>query len=158
MMSTRSRLSMILCLGIAAILLVKPGLKFYDNWRLARFTDRITVADHIVATHLLSGRHDRASFSVTLTGSDVGRVVEAVSSARTARPPWGLDYAASYGVLVTFLRGTEPLGNIGIGGSLFILERNGVPFRDDSGVLDELIGRPVSDGFHAAEMNRLGFE
>jgi len=92
---------------------------------------------------------------VTLTGDDLKRVFQAVSSAGSARPPSGLDWAATYAVKATFLQGTQALGHIQMCGSLFLPDGSKPPFRDESGILKSLVDTPASKAFADAERQKL---
>jgi hypothetical protein len=98
-----------------------------------------------------------------LTGEDAKRVVQAVSSASSDRPPFGTAWANRYLVTATFFNGTNVLGEIVIDeGALF--RAYGGEYRDDSfkqagdgvsGVLRDLICAPLGKLVQETEMKEL---
>ncbi len=106
------------------------------------FARRIADADRVVAT-MWPSAHSPAK--ITLTGTEARRIIQAVSSAKRERPPWGMDDACIYDVWVTFFQGTNELGRIETCSSLFILK--GKKYREDSGVLAALAVGPVHSAF-----------
>jgi len=124
-------------------------LTVYDTLRLAWFAHRIAGADHIVATNWV------ASVSVTITGDDTKKVVQAISSAGSGRPPFGMDWANIYDVNTKFYRGAKVLGEIEMdGGGLFLIHYHEPPFRENTGVLHDLVYKPVSEAARKAEERR----
>jgi hypothetical protein len=130
---------------LVAVVIIKFTL--YDSLRLAWFARRIAGADRIVATNW------EASVSMTITGDDAKKVVRAISSAGSGRPPLGMDWANIYGVNARFYRGTEVLGEIEMdGGGLFLIHYHEPPFRDDTGVLLRVLYKPLSELYKAERM------
>lgn len=151
-MSARPKLRLIFLLPILVVLAVvflKPGLRLYDSLRLAQFSHRIAHADRIVGTYA------ERQVNVTLTGEDVRKVVAAVSSASSARPPFGSDWACSYMAKATFFRGTNTLGDVLMCSGLFLLRSSQPPFRDESGLLKILVYTPIQDALRESDMKRL---
>jgi hypothetical protein len=136
----------IVCLPVPSFLFAP-----YDASRLAWFAHRIAGTDHIVGTRWMS------SVSVTITGDDAKKVVAAISSAGSGRPPcWGMEWANSYGIKAKFYRGTKVLGEIVMdGGGLFLIHHHQPPFLDGTGLLHDLLCQPVIEAAHEAEMKKL---
>jgi hypothetical protein len=84
--------------------------------------------------------------SLSLTGEDAKRVVQAVSSGRADRRV----YSNMWLVTVRFFGGTNVLGEILTDGTLFLAD--GRQYKDASGVLDELVATPLSKMVHETEM------
>src|ERR1051325_1102906 len=123
---------------LLAVLLIK--LTVYDSLRLAWFAHRIAGADRIVATNWV------ASVSVTITGDDTKKVVQAISLAGSGRPPFGTDWANIYTVNAKFYRGAKVLGEIEMdGGGLFLIHYQEPAFRERTGLLHDLVYKPVSE-------------
>ena len=136
-----------------AVIFAAVLIKFtaYDTLRLAWFSHRIAGTDRIVATYWPS------SVSVTITGDDVKKVVRVISSAGSGRPPFGTDWANIYDVNVRFYSGTKALGEIEIdSGGLFLIHYHRPPFRESSGLLVDLVHKPVLGTAHQAELKRAG--
>src|SRR5689334_12518661 len=116
-MSTRPKKRAVWPLAILVILaafIVK--FTVYDTLRLAWFAHRIAGVDRIVATNWV------VSVSVTVTGDDTRKVVRAISSAGSGRPPWGTDWANVYDVNAKFYKGSKVLGEIEMDGDgLFLI-------------------------------------
>ena len=128
-------------LVLLAVLLIK--FTVYDSLRLAWFAHRIAGADRIVATNWLE------SVSMTLTGDDTKKIVQAISSAGSGRPPFGTDWANIYSVNARFYRGTKVMGEIERDGAgLFLIHYHKPPFRERSGLLHDLIYKPISEAAH----------
>ena len=134
-------------------LLCLPVLRFvfmpYDAARLAPVAHRIADADRIVGTYA------RSSVSVTVRGDDAKRIIRAVSSGSPARPSFGMDWACIYDVKATFFKGTNVLDDIEICSSLFLLHHSKPPFRDDTGLLHDIVYAPVSKAAQEAEMKKI---
>jgi hypothetical protein len=131
------------------VIFVALLIKFtaYDSLRLAWFAHRIAGADRIVATNW------EASVSLTITGDDAKKVIQAISSAGSGRPPFGMDWANIYGVNARFYRGAEALGEIEMDGDgLFLIHYHEPPFRDGTGVLRGVVYKPLSDAYKAERM------
>jgi hypothetical protein len=94
---------------------------------LSRFAAKIAGADPVLA----STTKGRAS--ITLIVESARKLIEAVSSAKRKRSPLGVTDACIYDVKITFLRGTNVLGDILSCKGLFIA--SGRKYRDDSGVI-----------------------
>jgi len=132
---------------VLVVLLIKVTV--YDSLRLAWFAHRIAGADRIVATNWLS------SVSLTITEDETKRVVQAISSAGSGRPPFGRDWANVYEVNAKFCRGAKVLGEIEMdGGGLFLIHYHRPPFRESTGLLHDLVYKPISAAARAAEMKR----
>jgi hypothetical protein len=108
----------------------------YDAARLAIFAHRIANADRVVGTW--SG----SSASLTLTGDDAQKIVRAVSSAVSARMP-DKQFALLYPERATFYKGTNVLGQIGMAGSLFLVNHSEPPF--GSRLLSTMISTPLEE-------------
>jgi hypothetical protein len=122
----------------------------YDSLRLSWFSHRIAGTDRIVATNWVN------SVSLTLTGDDARKVVRAISSAGSGRPPSGMDWANMYTVNAKLYRGTRLLGEIEMdGGGLFLIHYHKPPFQEGAGLLHDLIYKPLSEAAHKAEETRL---
>jgi hypothetical protein len=125
---------------------VRPIQVKMDEHHLAKFAQKITTTDDIVASKWTL-YPSRKMMSLSLTGEDAKRVVQAVSSASSGRPPFGMAWANMYLVTATFFRGTNVLGKIVIDdGELFKVD--GREYRDVSkldghGVLRDLICAPL---------------
>jgi hypothetical protein len=110
--------------------------KPYDVARLAIFARKITAADRAVGTYV--GK----SLSTEIRGDDLLRVIKEVSSAHSARPSLGTDYACVFAVTATFYRGSNVLDNIEMCSSLFLFH-NGAPYEYGPGALKDLLYTPV---------------
>jgi len=144
--------SLLFCVVLISILaviglldpVVRPIQLKMDDWHLGRFAQRITNADRVVAS-----MWPRREIKLSLTGEDARRVVQAVSSAKSGRPPSGMAWANMYLTKVGFFQGTNCLGEIEIdSGELF--RAGGREYRDVSiqgntshGVLAQLVCAPV---------------
>ena len=140
-MSTRPKIRALwswVILALLATLLIK--FTVYDSLRLAWFVHRIAGADRIVATNWVG------SVSVTVTGDDTKKVVQAISSAGSGRPPFGTDWRNVYNVNAKFYRGPKVLGEIEMdGGGLFLIHYHRPPFRESTGLLHDLLYKPLSE-------------
>jgi hypothetical protein len=149
-------------LVVLAVVLAKPTLNLYDTLRLARFAHRIATTDHMIASKWTL-YPSRKLMSLSLTGEDAKRVVQAVSLARSGRPPFGMAWANMYLVTATFFKGTNVLGEVMIDdGELFRAdggEYRDVSFKQDgdggSGVLRDLVCAPLGKIVHETEMKEL---
>jgi hypothetical protein len=149
-------------LVVLAVVLAKPTLNTYDTWRLARFAHQIATTDHVVVTKWTHNA-SRKLTSLSLTGEDSKRVVQAVSLARSGRPPFGMAWANMYLVTATFFNGTNVLGKIMIDdGELFRVDSG--EYRDVSlkrggdggrGVLRDLVCDPLGKIVRETEMKEL---
>jgi hypothetical protein len=150
-MSIRRKTSGVLVAGSILVFVAALFIKFtvYDALRLAWFAHRIAESDRIVATNWLS------AVSLTITGDETKKVVRAISSAGSGRPPFGTDWANIYDVNAKFCRGTKVLGEIEMdGGGLFLIYYHRPPFRESTGLLHELVYKPISDAARTAEMKK----
>jgi hypothetical protein len=148
-------------LVLLAVVLAKPTLSLYDTLRLERFAHAIATTDHVVASEWTN--HSHKQLSVSLSGEDARRVVQAVTTASSGRPPFGTAWMNMYLVTATFLNGTNVLGEIEIDdGELF--RAYGGEYRDDSfkevgdgvrGVLRDLICAPLGKLVQDTEMKEL---
>jgi len=121
-----------------------------EEHRLAKFAQKIATSDHVVGSRWIT-YPSRKELSISLTGEDARRVVQAVSSASSGRPPSGMAWANMYFVTATFFKGTDVLGKIKIdGGALFRID--GGEYRDTTfkrdgvgchGVLKDLVCAPL---------------
>ena len=147
-MSTRPKIRLVwscAILVLVAVLVIK--FTVYDSLRLTWFAHRIAGADRIVATNWA------ASVSVTITGDDATKVVRAISTAGSGRPPLGMDWANIYDVKARFYRGAEALGEVEMDGDgLFLIHYHKPPFRDSTGVLRGVVYKPLLDAHDAARM------
>ena len=156
------RLVVVLVIGVLWIVFLPVPRAFfapYDAACRASFAHRIADADRVVGTYA------RSSVSLTLTGDDARKVVRAISSASSDRPPWGMATSCMFMCRVTFFRGTNVLDDIEVCSSLFLIRRPPFlvggyehrlpPFRDDTGLLDSLVYTPVSKAEYDAQMKKL---
>ena len=137
--------------GLILVFVAALFIKFtvYDPFRLAWFAYRIAEADRIVATNWLR------SVSLTITGDETKKVIKAISSAGSGRPPFGTDWANIYDVKARFYRGTKFLGELEMDcGDLFLI-RHRPPFRDRTGLLHDLVYKPISEAAGAAEVKKV---
>jgi hypothetical protein len=119
---------------IAAMALFVPIQKKIDDFHLAKFAQKIAATDHAVASQWTL-YPSRKMMSLSLTGENAKRVVQAVSSARSGRPPLGMAWANMDLVTATFFGSTNTLGEILIDdGELF--KADGRECRDVSFKLD----------------------
>jgi hypothetical protein len=140
-MSTRPKMRVVWT-WVTLVILAAFIIKFtvYDTLRLAWFSHRIAGTDRIVATNWVN------SVSMTITGDDTKKVVRAISSAGSGRPPLGTDWANVYDVNVAFYRGTTVLGKIEMdGGGLFLIHYHRPPFREGTRLLHDLVYKPLSE-------------
>ena len=156
-------LFLVVFIGILAAMglfqpLLRPIQEKMDNRRLAKFAQKIANTDHVVVskwTHYPS----RKEMSLSLTGEDAKRVVQAVSSGRADRQV----YSNIWSARAMFLGGTNVLGEIMIDdGELFLAD--GRQYRDvsfkldgdgGSGELRDLVCAPLGKIVHEAEMKEL---
>lgn len=141
---------------------VRPLQLKLDALYLARFAHRISSSDRVVGS-MWTHREPRKQCQVFLTGEEARRVVEAVSSAQSARPPSGMAWANMYLVTARFFRGTNLLGEIRIdGGELFRVgsrEYRDITLQPGSakgGVLRDFLCSPVGKLVGDAEERELG--
>jgi len=142
--------------------MVRPIQVKMDEHRLAKFSQKITTSDHVVASRRTL-HPSRKEMSLSLTGEDAKCVVQAVSSAGSGRPPFGMAWANMYLVTAIFFKGTNVLGKITIDdGELFRVdggEYRDVSFKQNgdggSGVLRDLISAPLGKIVHEAETKAL---
>ena|ERR1035438_3138867 len=152
---SKSRVTFVVVVLVISVLwfLFLPVPRFvfepYDSARRAMFAHRIADTDRIVATYAGS------SVSLTVTGDDAKKVVQAVSSATSDRPPFGMANACSFMAKATFFKGTNILDHIEICSSLFLIHYSEPPFQDDSGLLDTVVCSPVSRAAMDAKMKEL---
>jgi hypothetical protein len=111
---------------------------------LSRFAAKIARADQVVASTT------KGTASITIIGENARRLIEAVSSAKRKRYPPGVTDACIYDVKITFLRGTNVLGDILSCKDIFIV--SGRKYRDGSGVIGELAVTPIRTAY--AEQHR----
>ena len=135
---TTRLLVVLLCTVFWFFFLPVPRFLFapYDAARLKLLAHRIANADRVV------GSRRESKITLILTGSDARTVVQAVSSASSRRPPWGLASSCSFTTRVTFYRGADVLDHISICSSEFVIHY-GQPYEDDTGALDRLIELPL---------------
>jgi hypothetical protein len=158
-------LAVVICLLAVTGLLgeaVRPLQLKFDAHCLTKFAHRISSSDRVVAsewTH--SGT--RKQLEVSLSGEELKRVIQAVTSAECARPPNGLAYANMYLITAKFFKGTNLLGEILIDdGELFRVgsrEYRDVslqPGTSSGGVLRDLLCAPVQKLVLEAEEKELG--
>lgn len=109
----------------------------FDGVRLEQFAHRIADTDHIVATY------SQSSVSLTVTGDNAKKVVRAVSSAKSDRPPLGHSNICRLMAKATFFKGTNVLDNIEMCSSLFLISHGKCPYRDDTGLLKAVVFTPI---------------
>ncbi len=141
---------------------VRPLQVKMDDRHLAKFAQKIAATDRVVASRWML-YPSRKLMSLSLTGKDAKRVVQAVSSAKSGRPPFGSAWKNMYNYTATFYRGTNVLGVIIIDdGELF--KTDGREYRDvsfklnsnrGSGVLSDLVCSPLGKIVHEAEIKEL---
>jgi hypothetical protein len=133
-----------LLLGIVFVghtISAKLALRKYDAARLASFAHQIADTDRIVGTFRDS------KVSPTITGDDVQKVVGAVASASSHRPPSGT-WQMIYDVKAVFYKGTNVLGDIEIGEGIFLIDGSEeIPFQDSTGLLKDLVMIPAYKAF-----------
>ena len=137
-----------MCAILMVLVVLLIEFTVYDSLRLAWFAHRIAGADRIVATNWLS------SVSLTITGDETKKVVRAISSAGSGRPPLGRDWANVYEVNAKFCRGMKVLGEIEMDGGGLFLHYHRPPFRESTGLLHDLVYKPISEAARAAEMKK----
>jgi hypothetical protein len=135
-MSDRPKYTIGSLLFLTAIIILLAAMGYHtpsiqekmDDRHLAKFAQKIVITDHVVAsswTHYPS----RKKMSLSLTGENAKRVIQAVSSAGSGRPPLGMAWMNMYNYEATFYRGTNVLGEIMIDdGELF--KTDGRIYRD----------------------------
>jgi len=102
-------LALLIVLGFYLVIpITKLAFKKYDDARLSRFSNRIANTDRMVATYT------RSSASLTIIGDDLKRVVQAVSSASSARLRFGTATKCTFDVKAKFFKGASVLGEIRI--------------------------------------------
>jgi hypothetical protein len=121
------------------VIVVAVGTYVFVSNPLPRFARRIASADHVVASM------KQGAVSITIAGEDATRLVQAVSSAKRERPPWGMEDACIYDVRIAFYEGTKPLGDILSCTRLFIV--SGKKYRDDTGLLGALAVHPIQNAY-----------
>ena len=147
---------------LAAMGLFVPIQEKIDDFHLTKLAEKIARTDHIVASEWTL-YPSRKKMSLSLTGEDAKRVVQAVSSACSGRPPFGGAWKNMYLVTATFLQGTNVLGEIMIDdGELFRVDGRvyrDVSFKLDndggSGVLRDLVCAPLGKIVHETETKEL---
>ena len=163
-MSDKRTFSVVPILFLVAIIFILAAMGLFvpiqektDDFRLAKFVQKIATTDHIVASKWTL-YPSRKEMSLSLTGEDAKRVVQAVSSNKANRT---LDMSQSP-ARVSFFQGTNVLGEILTDGELFsadgkrYLDVSFKPgFGGDRGVLDHLIATPLYKMVHEAEMKEL---
>ena len=115
-----------------------------DDLHLAKFVQKIAATDRIVATKQTYSSHKMMSLS--LSGEDARRVVQAISSARANRSLVMVQSPPE----VMFFHGTNVLAEIIAGSTLF--SADGRHYKDSSGVLDRLVYTPLSKMIYKEEM------
>ena len=161
-MSVKLKLRVAFLLILLIIVGLCASVPLIDAARLAAFAHRIATTDHVVASKWTL-YPSRKEMSLSLTGEDAKRVVQAVSSASSGRPPFGTAWANIYSVTATFFKDTNVLGKITIDdGELFKTdgrEYRDVSFKQDgkggSGVLRDLVCDPIGKIVHETEMKEL---
>ncbi len=137
-------------------LLTDSALRKVDNASLALFAQKIAATDHIIAIEQIPPSH--RLISLTLTGENARRVVQAVSSGKADRA----SYSNVWSVKATFFEGTNALGEIMTDGELFLAE--GRQYKDGSykeggirgsGVLRDLVVKPLGEAVQEAEMKEI---
>jgi len=143
---------------MAAICLTQPLQEMMDNFRLAKFAQKIATTDHIVALEWTL-YPSRKEMSLSLTGEDAKRIVRVISSGRANR---SLDMSQRP-AKVTFFHGTNVLAEILTDGELFAVDDRrylDVTFKLDansrSGLLGDLIDAPLRKMVQEAEMKEIG--
>lgn len=122
-----------------ALVTVAVGFYLFVSYPLPRFARRIAVADRVVASTT------QGHVSITLTGDNAKALIQAVSSAKRERPPWGMGDACIYDVRITFFEGAKALGDILSCTELFIVDRK--KYRDETGMLGKLAVLPVHQAY-----------
>jgi len=143
-------LGVLLCVVLWFLLLPVPRFVFapYDAARLKMLARRIADADRVV------GSQYDSKTTLTLTGSEARIIVQAVSSAVSRRPPWGLASSCSFIPRVTFYKGAKVLDYVSICGSEFVIH-GGQPYQDDTGALDKLIAEPLDKAIYDSQSGAL---
>jgi hypothetical protein len=124
---------LIVVLGAGAYVFFPVILLYpYDAWRLARLTNRLKNSDRVVVTSPYE--HDRRA-SVELGKGDARKLVEALASARSIRPPLVAMYPAMWSIRATFFSGTNVVGSVDTCGNAFLIPGSESPFDDGTEVL-----------------------
>ena len=93
--------------------------------------------------------------ALTFADTPVGQVIGVIRAAAPARPGLGLAYSGGYHVNLTFLRGTNVLdhieigGELQLGGELFLLGHAQPPFEDKTGFLKQAVCQPVGEAVYS---------
>jgi hypothetical protein len=132
---------------IAAIGLFVPIQERIDDLHLKKFAEQIAAADRVVVTRQTQTSHK--AMSLSFTGEDAQRIIQAVSSGRADRR---LDMVMSP-PRVTFFHGTNVLAEIMTGSTLF--SADGRHYKDGSGVLDSLVYTPLIKMVHDEDMKEI---
>ena len=139
---------------------LRPIQETMDDRHLAKFAKEIASADRIVAIQsTLSMHHAPELISLTLTGQDAKRVIQAVSSGRADRQRYSNEYMRA----AKFFSGKNVLGEIRIdGGELFMADGRqyrGASFRPNgdggTGALNDLICTPLEKMVEEAEIKAI---
>jgi hypothetical protein len=122
-----------------------PGILLYpyDAWRLARFASRVKNSDRMV---VICG-----SASTEIGEGDTKRVIRALASAASIRPPLFAMIPAAWSIKASFMRGTNVLGDIDTCVDAFRLQGSGAPFEDRTGVLFPVALEPAAKAFGEAK-------
>ena len=131
----------------AAMGLFVPVQERIDDLHLRKFAERIAATDRVVATRQTYPSHKVTSLS--LTGEDARRIVQAISSGRANR---SADMAMSP-PRVTFFHGTNVLAEIMTSSTLF--SAGGRHYEDSSGVLGGLVYTPLITMVHEEQMKEV---
>ena len=95
--------------------LLVPIQEKFDDFRLAKFAQKIAATDHVIVSRW-TDYPSRREIRLSLTGADAKRIVQAVSSGRAERK----FYKIGWDVRSEFLAGTNVLAEIKVSeGGLF---------------------------------------
>jgi hypothetical protein len=110
--------------AVALLLIVVAGLCACS--RQSTLARRIAKADRVIATNRYGG------FSISITGEEARRVIQAVSAAKKENPL----IEASPDLRIEFFQGTNLLGAVGMCRSVIGID--GTSYSDRTGVLEAL--------------------
>ena len=130
---------------VVGVYIFCPGILLYpyDCWRLARFASRVNGSDRMLVI--------RGSASTEIGEGDTKRVIRALASAASIRPPVFAMIPAEWSIKASFMRGTNVMGDIDTCGNAFRLQGSGAPFEDGTGVLYPVALEPAARAFGEAK-------
>jgi hypothetical protein len=124
---------LVVALGAGAYIFCPVILLYpYDAWRLARLTKRLKNSDRVVVT--CPYQHDTRA-SVELGKGDSRKLVEALASSASIRPPLFAMYPADWSIRATFFSSTNVVGFVDTCANAFLIPGSESPFEDGTEVL-----------------------